>query len=136
MAQLPLELILTRQLASYLATPMFLVGPAGELLFYNEAAEAVLGYRFDEVVELPLAAWVQAFPLFSATSGQPLALEEVPLARALQERSPVHGSIVYQRPDGERVAVDVTAIPLIGQGGKTLGAAAIFWVDVPEKEPA
>jgi PAS domain S-box-containing protein len=136
MAQMPLELILTRQLASYLATPMFLVGHEGELLFYNEAAEAVLGYRFDDVVELPLAAWIKEFPLFNTTSGQSLAVEEIPLARALRERRPVHDSILYQRPDGERFDVTVTAIPLIGQGGKVLGAAAIFWVDVPEKEPA
>jgi PAS domain S-box-containing protein len=136
MAQMPLELILTRQLASYLATPMFLVGREGELLFYNEAAEAVLGYRFDDVVELPLAAWVKEFPLFNTTSGQSLAVEEIPLARALRERRPVHDSILYQRPDGERFDVTVTAIPLIGQGGKVLGAAAIFWVDVAEKGPA
>jgi hypothetical protein len=36
-------LILSRQLASYLAPPMCLVGHEGELLFYKEAAEAVLG---------------------------------------------------------------------------------------------
>lgn len=132
MAQLPLELILTRQLASYLATPIFLVGPEGELLFYNEAAEAVLGYRFDEAVELPLEEWIAAFPLFNATSGRALAVEEVPLTHVLRERTPTHGSILYQRPDGERVPVLVTAIPLIGQGGKVLGAAAIFWLDTPE----
>jgi PAS domain-containing protein len=88
------------------------------------------------VVELPLAAWIKEFPLFNTTSGQSLAVEEFPLARALRERRPVHDSILYQRPDGERFDVTVTAIPLIGQGGKILGAAAIFWVDVPEKEPA
>ncbi len=131
MAQLPVELILMRQLASYLATPLFLVGPAGELLFYNEAAEAVLGYRFDDAVELPLAEWLPAFPLFSTTSGHALTVEEIPVMRALQERNPVHGSLLYERPGGERVPVLVTAIPLVGQGGKVLGAAAIFWPAVP-----
>jgi PAS domain-containing protein len=129
MAQQPLELILTRQLASYLATPIFLVGPGGELLFYNEPAEALLGFRFDDALELPLNEWLTFFPVFSVSSGRPLTPDEFPLVEALRERHPVHGSIGYQRPDGERVTVVGTAIPLIGQGGKLLGAAAIFWED-------
>jgi PAS domain-containing protein len=131
MAQLPVELILMRQLASYLATPLFLVGPEGELLFYNEAAEGVLGYRFDEAVELPLAQWVRAFPLFEIETGKPLPVENIPVVRALNERDPVHGSLLYEHPGGERLPVIVTAFPLVGQGGKVLGAAAIFW---PAKE--
>jgi PAS domain S-box-containing protein len=134
MAQLPVELILMRQLASYLATPIFLVGPEGELLFYNEAAEEVLGYRFDEAVELPLAQWVRAFPLFSTTSGQALTIDQIPVMHALKERKPVHGSLLYERPGGERVEVLATAIPLVGQGRKVLGAAAIFWAAEPNGE--
>ena len=124
---MPVELILMRQLASYLATPLFLVGPKGELLFYNEAAEAVLGYRFDEAVELPLGQWIREFPLFEMDSGKPLPVDHVPVVRALNEHDPVHGSLLYERPGGERVPVIVTAFPLVGQGGKVLGAAAIFW---------
>jgi hypothetical protein len=41
------ELILMRQLASYLAMPILLFDPAGNLLFYNEPAEALVGRRFD-----------------------------------------------------------------------------------------
>jgi hypothetical protein len=42
MAQ-PIQIILMRQLAGYLSVPLFLVGPNGDLLFYNEPAEAILG---------------------------------------------------------------------------------------------
>jgi hypothetical protein len=38
MAQ-PIQIILMRQLAGYLSVPLFLVGPNGDLLFYNEPAE-------------------------------------------------------------------------------------------------
>ena len=41
MAQ-PIQIILMRQLAGYLSVPLFLVGPNGDLLFYNEPAEAFL----------------------------------------------------------------------------------------------
>ena len=43
-----IQIILMRQLAGYLSVPLFLVGPKGDLLFYNEPAEAILGRRFDE----------------------------------------------------------------------------------------
>ena len=42
MAQKDIELILTRQLASYLATPVFIVDAIGTLVFYNEPAEVIL----------------------------------------------------------------------------------------------
>ena len=45
---LPIQIILIRQLAGYLSVPLFLVDPKGDLLFYNEPAEAILGRRFEE----------------------------------------------------------------------------------------
>ena len=52
MPQRAIELILMRQLASYLAMPIMLFDPAGHLLLYNEPAEPILGRRFDETGEL------------------------------------------------------------------------------------
>ena len=46
MSQQPLELILARQFADSLTMAVFLVDPEGNLLFYNEAAEDILGIRF------------------------------------------------------------------------------------------
>jgi PAS domain-containing protein len=46
MPQLEIEMILMRQLASYLAMPIFIVDPVGNLVFYNEPAESILGRRF------------------------------------------------------------------------------------------
>jgi PAS domain-containing protein len=129
MAQQPIELILTRQLASYLATPMFLVGPEGELLFYNEPAEALLGYRFDEALEIPLEEWASAYLLYNVTSGERLTIDQFPVVAALRSGRPSHTSLHYERPDGARLPIVVTSIPLIGGGGALLGAAAIFWQD-------
>ena len=44
MAQHEIELILMRELASYLAMAIFVVDPEGELLYYNEPAERLLGH--------------------------------------------------------------------------------------------
>lgn len=57
MAQKPIEVILTRQLASSLAMPIFLVDEDGVLVFYNEPAERVLGMRFEETGEMPANEW-------------------------------------------------------------------------------
>ena len=78
MAQKAVELILMRQLASYLAVPIFLVDPEGNLLYYNEPAERLLGRRYDETGEMPLAEWSTVFTP-TAEDGSPLRPEELPL---------------------------------------------------------
>ena len=62
MAQKAIELILMRQLASSLAMPIFLVDASGNLLFYNEPAEQLLGSRFDETGEMSMTEWSSRSP--------------------------------------------------------------------------
>src|SRR5712692_10134047 len=47
-----LPLILARELASNLATPMFLIDAKGTLVFFNEAAELLIGRTFAELGEI------------------------------------------------------------------------------------
>ena len=58
-AQRPLELILARNLLSSLSTPGFLVNRPGEMIFYNEAAGALLGVGFTAACRL----WYGPMPL-------------------------------------------------------------------------
>ena len=122
------ELILMKQVASYLAVPIFLVDPAGTLLYYNEPAEFLLGERYDETGEMPLEEWGT---VFSPTdrSGMPLAPEELPLAIAVQQGHPAHGQISITGLDGVARHLSITAFPLVGQSNRNLGAGAIFWED-------
>ena len=48
-----LPLILAREFAANLATPMFLIDASGVLVFYNDAAALLLGKPFAEVGEIP-----------------------------------------------------------------------------------
>ena len=57
----PIQIILARQLAGYLSVPVFLVDQIGNLLFYNEPAEQILGQRFDETGAMPAEVWSTAF---------------------------------------------------------------------------
>ena len=51
------ELVLLKQLASCLATPMLVAGRDGDLIFYNESAELLVGQRFEESGELSVEEW-------------------------------------------------------------------------------
>jgi hypothetical protein len=55
------EVILIRQAASYLAMPIFVVDPKGDLVYFNEPAEGLLGRRYEETGEMPVAEWSTIF---------------------------------------------------------------------------
>ncbi|HEV8440115.1 MAG TPA: PAS domain-containing protein [Methylomirabilota bacterium] len=126
MSQQAVEIILTRQLASYLAMPIFVVDPAGRLLYYNERAEAILGHRYDETGEMPLEEWSTMW-MPTAEDGSPIPLDELPLVIALRKNQAVHRAFRIRGLDGVSRRIAVTALPLEGQGGRHLGALAIFW---------
>lgn len=124
--QQPVEMILLRQLASYLDTPIFVVDVAGRLVYYNEPAEPLLGVRFDEVGVMEPEAWRAAFRP-GDEKGRVFDQGEDPLGKALRERRPMQSRLWISGLDGVRRPIGSTTMPLIGQGGDLLGALAIFW---------
>jgi PAS domain-containing protein len=126
MAQKEIEVILTRQLADCLAMPVFLVDKNGNLLFYNEPAEIILGRRFEETGELPASEWSTVFTP-TDENGLPILPSELPLMIALSEHRPSHRVLRIRGLDSVPHLIEVTALPLIGQGARHLGAVAIFW---------
>jgi len=125
-SQKEIELILARQLASYLAMPIFIVDPQGTLIYYNEPAEGILGRHFEETGEMPVEVWST---LFEPTdeNGRPLAPESLPLVIALTHHRPAHRDMWIRGLDGVRRLIEVTAFPINGQAERYLGALAIFW---------
>ena len=120
------EVILMRQLASYLAMPIFLVDPDGTLLYFNEPAELLLGRRYEETGEMPADEWSTVFTP-TTEEGEPLPPESLPLVIALRERHPAHAVFWIEGLDGGRHHLSVTAFPLVGQHDRHLGAVAVFW---------
>jgi PAS domain-containing protein len=125
-AQRDVGLILMRQLASGLAVPTLLADETGDLLFFNEAAEVLLGQRFDEVGELPRGERTRMFH-FRDEQGNHLPEDQVPLAVAMRELRPVHRRVIGRGFDGVDHNVEITAFPLLGAGGHLIGAVAMFW---------
>ena len=126
MAQRDVGLILMRQLASGLGVPTLIVDESGDLLFFNEPAEVLLGQRFDEVGDMPLDRRRRIFN-FRDADGNPLPDEQPPLVVALRERRPVHRRVWMRGFDGLDREIEVTAFPLLGAGGHLIGGVAMFW---------
>jgi PAS domain-containing protein len=124
--QKEIEVILTRQLASYLATPIIIVDPRGTLLYYNEPGETIIGLRFEEAGEVPASVWLT---VSSPTdrAGKRLPPSRHPLMVALAERRPAHRRFWIRGRDGVRRQIEVVAIPIIGQAERFLGGMALFW---------
>ena len=126
MAQKEIEMILTRQLASYLAMPIFIVDPEGNLVFYNEPAEVILGRHFDETGEMPVDEWATIFKP-TDDQGNAVASDKLPLVIALTQKRPANLSFWIKALDNVPRYIQVTAFPLIGEAGRNVGAVAIFW---------
>jgi hypothetical protein len=122
----PIEIILTRQLAEYLSVPLLLVDSKGNLLFYNEPAEAILGQRFEDTGGMPVEQWSRSFTAVDE-EGQAIAPDDLPLMITLSTHMPAHRRLRIVDGDAAR-AMEVTAIPIAGLHGDFLGAAAMFWV--------
>jgi PAS domain-containing protein len=121
-----LVLILAREIASNLATPMLIADDAGTLVFYNEAAEEVIGRPFAEFGEMPLDEWTASFAPRTRDS-EPIPPERRPARIALDERRPAHESFRVTSLDGVVRDVAVTAFPLFAQADEFVGIVAIFW---------
>ena len=126
MAQHPVELILMRQLASYLSVPVLIIGPDEQLVYYNEAAESLVGRPYNVVGTIMLGDINTMFEV-TDESGRPIDPDELPLTYAVRNHRPVHARLMGKSLAGEARHVEVTALPLQGQGGRWLGAAAIIW---------
>jgi PAS domain-containing protein len=120
------EVILMRQLSGYLGLPILIVGPNGDLVYFNEAAEPILGKRFDETGPIRLKEFMEMFKPVNE-KGQPLSRAEQPLFHATMERRPSHQRSWIQGLDGVRRHIEGIAFPLLGQDGRLMGAAGIFW---------
>lgn len=121
-----LPLILARELASNLATPMFLLDAQGTLVYYNDAAEQLIGRPFAELGEIPSEEFGKVLHLLDA-DGAPLRRRDTPAGIALFHRKPAHRRLSATGYDGERRLVDVTAYPLFGREDDMHGVVNVFW---------
>ena len=123
----PLPLILARELAANLATPMFLMDASGVLVFYNDAAALLIGRPFAELGEVPAEDFGAVLDL-KTPDGKPLRRRDSPAGIAFFERRPAHMTLAATGYDGTRRMVHATAYPLFGATGEMHGVVSVFWL--------
>jgi PAS domain-containing protein len=133
-SQRPLELILARNLLTAISTPAFLVDDDAQLLFYNEAAGALLGVSFEEAGRMSADQWTARFGPFER-DGQPIDVEELDLTRALRDGRPAHARFGIRGGDGEEHPIEASALPISGSLEGNSGAIIVFWPNGDAKAP-
>ena len=122
----PLPLILARELAANLATPMSLMDARGVLVFYNDAAALLIGKPFAELGEVPGEDFGAVLQM-TTPDGETIRIPDSPAAVAFLERRPSHQLLAATGYDGARHLVQVTAFPLFGTGAEMHGVVTVFW---------
>ena len=130
-AQRNLVLILARDFASRLATAVFLVDTEDDLIYFNEAAEAMLGIPYVEGEVIPAAEWSRAVSP-ADEEGRVLTPSERPLGMALERGTPTHRSLRIRDMAGAHRHIEATAFPLFAHADECVGAMSIFW-EPPEE---
>lgn len=120
-----LILIVAREFASRLATAVLVTDAEGNLVYFNEPAERLLGRSFAETGEIPAEEWVTMVER-EELDGSPLPSERMPSRMALHERRPAHHEFAWT-VDGVRREVSATAFPLLSNERALVGVVSIFW---------
>jgi PAS domain-containing protein len=121
----PVELILARSLIATLSTPGCLVDDQGIVVFFNDAAAALLGVRFEEVGRMGPERWGTEFgPIDEA--GRPIPLDELPLTIALRHGRPSAARYRIHSLTGVEHDIEAAAVPMLTMEG-TRGAMVFFW---------
>ena len=121
-----LPLILARELAANLATPMFLIDAGGTLVYFNEAAELLLGKSYSEVGGITALEFGTMLEL-GKVDGTPMRRRDSPAGVAFYDREPAHRTLLATTLDGTRQPFEVTAYPLFGHVGDMHGVLTVFW---------
>jgi PAS domain-containing protein len=121
-----LVLILARAFAAQLATAVFLVDAEGTVIYYNEAAERLLGTRFIEGAGMRAEEWSTVYRPRDA-DGETVPLQSLPLGVTMLKREPAHGIITILSADGVDRRIEVAAFPLFAHTEDFVGAVSLFW---------
>ena len=126
-----LILILARNFASRLATAAFLVDADGRVIYFNEAAEELLGTGFGEGHGMSREEYLGRFRV-ADEQGERLAMADTPIGMAVNRREPAHMPVRITAGDGVARRIEATAFPLMAHAGDLMGAIAFFWEGVPK----
>ena len=121
-----LPLILARELAANLSTAMFLLDATGTLVYFNDAAETIIGKPFGELGEISANEFGQVLHM-TDRSGATIRRRDSPGGVAFIQHRPSHQVLYVTGYDGTRRLVEATAYPLFGAAKEMHGVVSVFW---------
>ena len=125
-SQKPLELILARNLLTSISTPAFLLDADAAVVFYNEAAAALLGRSFEDVGRMSAKQWTETFGPFD-NDDAPLDVDGMATTEAIRAGRPAHGNFTIRGANGERISIEASAFPIVASEHGSSGAMILFW---------
>jgi len=128
-------LILARELASNIATPMLVLDETGNLVFFNEAAERIMGTSFESVGEQSPDEYDALWSTTDA-DGKEISLRHGPMAHVVSDHTPAHRVIRVRGVDGAWHLIETTVYPLFASASRFVGAVGVFWELGAEHSPA
>jgi hypothetical protein len=111
---------------------MFLLDAEGMLVFYNDAAEMLIGKSFAELGEIPASDFAAVLEL-ATPDGVPVRRRDSPAGVAFFEQRPAHQTLLATGYDGVRRMLEATAYPLFGAVGEMCGVISVFWEHSAER---
>src|SRR5436190_16752623 len=111
-AQKPLELILARNLITTISTPAFLLDDHARLVYYNEAAGALLGRSFEETGRMTPEDWLATFGPFD-DDGNPVEIDDLPTTRSVRDGRPMHARFRVRSASGGKRRIEASAVPIV-----------------------
>jgi PAS domain-containing protein len=124
--QKPLELILARNLLTSISTPGFLLDNEASVVFYNEAAAALLGRSFEDAGPMTAEQWTHAFGPFGS-DGHPVDVDTLATTEAIRAGRPAHATFEIRTAGGGTEAIEASAFPIVASEHGTSGAMVLFW---------
>jgi PAS domain-containing protein len=124
--QKPLELILARNLLTSISTPAFLLDHHAALVFYNEAAGALLGRSFEDAGRMSPEEWISTHGPFG-DDGRPIPLDELPATQAVRNGRPAHGVFRIRSAGGAEHEIESSTFPIVASEEGSSGAMILFW---------
>lgn len=112
-----------RTVLDSLQTGVYLLGRDGKILFWNDGAERITGYRRHDVIgrscrENILAQCNQQHCVLCGIT--------CPLTGIMHEGKASHALVFFRHKEGHRVPVQVRSVPIRGEKGAVVGIAESF----------
>jgi diguanylate cyclase (GGDEF)-like protein/PAS domain S-box-containing protein len=112
-----------RKLLDSLYEGVYFVDSDRTILYWNDAAEQMTGYRRSEVVGKH--CW-DGLLIHVNNSGDSLCSDQCLLCRAMEQKKSMEGELFFRHRDGHRVPVLVRTTPVFSERGRVVGAVQIF----------